>query len=109
MKTLNLRPQVAIAALALSAMLCSVPAFAQQRNVNDGGQVSVPAGAKLDAAPASAPATPHYGRHVADGGTPPQPPVAQMKAAKARNKTANQKPVQHIGRNVDDGGLVDAQ
>ena len=44
MKKLSLRPQIAIVALALGATLCSVPAFAQARNVNDGGQVIVPAG-----------------------------------------------------------------
>jgi hypothetical protein len=109
MKKLSLRPQIAIVALALGATLCSVPAFAQARNVNDGGQVSVPAGATLDGGSHIA-STPNLGRNVNDGGMPAEPTAAQVKAAQAtKSKTAQKPAPQHYGRNVDDGGPVDVQ
>jgi hypothetical protein len=103
-----LRPQIAIAALALGATLCSVPAFAQARSVNDGGQVSVPAGATLDGGSHIAPA-PNLGRNINDGGLPAEPTAAQLKATQSKNKTAQKPAPQHFGRNVDDGGPVDVQ
>jgi hypothetical protein len=109
MKMQTLRPQIAIVALALGATLCSVPAFAQARNVNDGGQVNVPAGATLDGGSHIA-ATPNLGRNVNDGGMPAEPTAAQLKAAQAtKSKTAQKPAPQHYGRNVDDGGPVDVQ
>jgi len=66
-----------------------VSAFAQARNVNDGGQVSVPAGAKLD------------------GGTGPQPAAAQVNAATSKpSKSASAPAPVHLGRSVDDGGSI---
>lgn len=102
----NLRPQIAIAALALGASLFSVQAFAQQRNVNDGGPVIVPPGAKLDATPTASLPVAAYGRNVNDGGLVAEPKVAQAKPGKTK-KTATQAPApQHFGRNVDDGGPI---
>jgi hypothetical protein len=110
MKIQTLRPQIAIVALALGATLCSVPAFAQARSVNDGGQVSVPAGATLNGGSHIATA-PNLGRNVNDGGIPAEPTAAQVKAAQAsaKSKTAQKSAPQHFGRNVDDGGPVDVQ
>jgi hypothetical protein len=109
MKKLSLHPQIAVVALALGATLCSVPAFAQARNVNDGGQVSVPAGATLNGGSHIASA-PNLGRNINDGGIPAEPTAAQVKAAQAtKSKTAQKPAPQHFGRNVDDGGPVDVQ
>jgi hypothetical protein len=106
MKMQTLRPQIAIVALALGATLCSVPAFAQARSVNDGGQVSVPAGATLNGGSHIA-SSPNLGRNINDGGIPAEPTAAQVKAA--QSKTAQKPAPQHFGRNVDDGGPVDVQ
>jgi hypothetical protein len=109
MKKLSLHPQIAIVALALGATLCSVPAFAQARSVNDGGQVSVPAGATLNGGSHIASA-PNLGRNINDGGIPAEPTAAQLKATQAtKSKTAQKPTPQHFGRNVDDGGPVDVQ
>ncbi len=103
----KLYPQIAV--LALGATLFSVPAFAQARNVNDGGQVSVPAGATLNGGTHIPPA-PNMGRNINDGGIPAEPTAAQVKASQtAKSKTAQKPAPQHFGRNVDDGGPVDVQ
>ena len=107
MKLQTLRPRIAIVALALGATLCSVPAFAQARNVNDGGLVNVPAGSTLNGGSHIASA-PNMGRNVNDGGIPAEPTAAQLKQA-AKNKVAQKPAPQHFGRNVDDGGPVDVQ
>lgn len=103
----NLRPQIAIAAAAfvLGAALAPASALAQARNPNDGGQVSVPASAKLDGGSKSAASTgTYYGRNANDGGTGPAP--TQVSAATAKpSKPAAPAPV-HLGRAVDDGGPV---
>jgi hypothetical protein len=85
MKRQNLRPQIAIAALALAASIAAVPAFAQ-RSPNDGGafpeptvaQPSVVRSKRKTSAPK--PAAPQIGRNVNDGGTPVEPSVAQHSA-----------------------------
>jgi len=103
----KLYPQIAV--VALGATLLSAPAFAQARNVNDGGQVNVPAGATLNGGSHIA-ATPNMGRNVNDGGMPAEPTAAQLKAEQAtKSKTAQKPAPQHFGRNVDDGGPVDVQ
>jgi hypothetical protein len=104
----NLRPQIAIAvaAFVLGAALAPVSAFAQARNPNDGGQVNVPAGAKLDGGSKSASSGTYYGRGANDGGTGAQPAPAQVAATSAKpSKPASPAQV-HLGRNVDDGGPV---
>ncbi len=80
----NLRPQIAIAAalFALGAALAPVSAFAQARNPNDGGQIAVPPGAKLDGGSKAASTGSYYGRNVNDGGVPPEP--TQKVSATAR-------------------------
>jgi hypothetical protein len=99
--------RASIAALAIGAVLVSVPALAQQRNPNDGGLVNLPAGAKLDGgSKATTSSNTYYGRAANDGGPGPQPTAAQMNAASAQNKTANQAPSQpHVGRPQNDGGM----
>jgi hypothetical protein len=96
-----------IAALAIGAALVSAPAFAQQRNPNDGGLVNLPAGTKLDGGvKASSGSTSYYGRAANDGGPGAQPTSSQLNAASAQNKTANQAPSQpHVGRPQNDGGM----
>jgi hypothetical protein len=106
----NLHPQIAIAAAAFVAgiALAPVSAFAQARNVNDGGQVSVPAGAKLDSGSKPTASSAYYGRSINDGGMAPEPAAAQVKAATAKpSKAAAQPAPTHLGRNVDDGGSID--
>jgi len=84
-----------------------VSAFAQARNVNDGGQVSVPAGAKLDGGSKSSVTTAYYGRNANDGGTGPQPAAAQVNAATSKpSKSASAPAPVHLGRSVDDGGSI---
>ena len=84
-----------------------VSAFAQARNVNDGGQVSVPAGAKLDGGSKSSVTTAYYGRNANDGGTCPQPAAAQVNAATSKpSKSASAPAPVHLGRSVDDGGSI---
>ena len=84
-----------------------VSAFAQARNVNDGGQVSVPAGAKLDGGSKSSVTTAYYGRNANDGGTGPQPAAAQVNAATSKpGKSASAPAPVHLGRSVDDGGSI---
>jgi hypothetical protein len=84
-----------------------VSAFAQARNVNDGGQVSVPAGAKLDGGSKSSATTAYYGRNANDGGTGPQPAAAQVNAATSKpSKSASAPAPVHLGRSVDDGGSI---
>jgi hypothetical protein len=86
-------------------------AFAQARNVNDGGQVNVPAGAKLDGGSKSAASSTYYGRNANDGGTGPQPAAVQTGATTAKLSKASSKasaapaPV-HLGRSVNDGGSI---
>jgi hypothetical protein len=105
----NLRSHIAIAAAAivLGAALAPVSAFAQARNPNDGGLVSVPAGAKLDGGSKAASTATTYGRNVDDGGMVTEP-AQQVSAAPAKHsKAAAQQPAPvHFGRNVDDGGSV---
>jgi hypothetical protein len=88
--------------------LAPVSAFAQARNVNDGGQVNVPAGAKLDSGSKSAATSAYYGRNANDGGTGAQPTAAQVSAttAKPSKKSASAPAPVHLGRSVDDGGSV---
>jgi hypothetical protein len=86
-------------------------AFAQARNVNDGGQVNVPAGAKLDGGSKSASTSAYYGRNANDGGAGPQPTAVQTsdttaKPRKASNKAAAAPAPVHLGRSVNDGGSV---
>ena len=84
-----------------------VSAFAQARNVNDGGQVSVPPGAKLDGGSKSSVTTAYYGRNANDGGTGPQPAAAQVNAATSKpSKSASAPAPVHLGRSVDDGGSI---
>lgn len=105
----NLRSHIAIAAAAivLGAALAPVSAFAQARNPNDGGQVNVPAGAKLDGGSKAASTGTTYGRNVDDGGTPAEPTQKVSAAPAKQSKAAAQQPAQvHLGRNVDDGGPI---
>jgi hypothetical protein len=110
----NLRPQIALAAaaLVLGVALAPVSAFAQARNVNDGGQVSVPAGATLNSGSKPAATSTYYGRGADDGGTGPQPSAAQVSATQAKaavpkkSKTAGAPAPVVIGRSVNDGGPV---
>jgi hypothetical protein len=109
----NLRPQIAIAAaMVLGVALAPVSALAQARSVNDGGQVVVPSGAKLDSGGKPAPTATYYGRGADDGGTGPQPTAAQISATQAsaaapkRAKTASAPAPVVIGRSVNDGGPV---
>jgi len=84
-----------------------VSAFAQARSVNDGGQVSVPPGAKLDGGSKSSATTAYYGRNANDGGTGPQPAAAQVNAATSKpSKSASAPAPVHLGRSVDDGGSI---
>ena len=99
---------VTTTALALGIAL-SVPASAQSRSVNDGGQaVELPAGAKLDggASKSTASSAPSSWRGANDGGPTPQPTAAQLKggAASAQNKPVNQSPTSYRGPN--DGGPI---
>ncbi len=103
---------LAAATIVLGAVaLAPASAFAQTRNVNDGGQVNVPAGAKLDGGSKSAATSAYYGRNADDGGTGPQPTVVQTSAATAKPSKASSKaaaapaPVQ-LGRSVNDGGSI---
>ena len=82
-------------------------AFAQTRNVNDGGQVNVPAGASLNGGSKSSATTAYYGRNANDGGTGAQPVAAQVNAATSKpSKSASAPAPVHLGRSVDDGGSV---
>jgi hypothetical protein len=91
--------------LALGVAL-AVPASAQSRNPNDGGSVTLPAGAKLDGGAAkSASSDPYYGRGANDGGPGPQPSAAQLNATNSKNKVVNQASGTP-GRNPNDGGSV---
>ena len=112
MKKQNLRPRIAMAALALGAMIVAGPAFAQ-RSPNDGGQISAVAqpgvAASKSKTAAQKPATPQLGRNVNDGGLPAEPNAAQLNATKSSAKVATQPGAAHLGRNVNDGGLVDNQ
>jgi hypothetical protein len=102
---------VGVAALALGAVLASVPAFAQStgRNPNDGGLITTPSGAQQSgrtlynsAAPQTS-AAPHYGRNANDGGLVDEPSGAQSTA----RSTPQQAPAPaQYGRNPNDGGLV---
>jgi hypothetical protein len=96
-----------LAAVLGAVALAPAAAFAQSRNVNDGGQVNVPAGAKLDSGSKAAATSAYYGRNADDGGTGAQPSTAQVGAAtpKPSKKPAAPAPV-HLGRSVDDGGQV---
>jgi hypothetical protein len=71
----------AAAAIVLGAALAPAAAFAQARNVNDGGQVAVSPGAKLDSGSKPATTQPYYGRSADDGGTGPQPTSARVSTA----------------------------
>ena len=93
-------------AIALAVGFASAPAFAQARNPNDGGPVSVPAGAKLDSGVKSSSTSSSYvGRPANDGGPGAQPSTAQINAAGTQNKTANQASAPHVGRPLNDGGI----
>jgi hypothetical protein len=91
--------------------LAPASAFAQTRNVNDGGQVSVPAGATLNGGSKSASSSAYYGRNANDGGTGALPAAVQTTATAAKPSKASSKaaaapaPV-HLGRSVNDGGSV---
>jgi hypothetical protein len=99
-------------ALAVAVVLGAVAfapasAFAQARNVNDGGQVNVPAGATLNSGNKPAASSAYYGRNANDGGTGPQPTAAQVNAATAKpSKSASAPAPVHLGRSVDDGGSI---
>jgi hypothetical protein len=81
-------------------------AFAQVRNPNDGGQVSVPAGATLNGGSKSATST-FYGRNADDGGTGPQPTAVQVNTATSKpSKSASAPAPVHLGRAANDGGGV---
>lgn len=104
------RSQIAIAAaVVLGASFVPASAFAQARNVNDGGQVVVPPGATLNGGAKPAAVQTYYGRNVDDGGTGPQPKQAQLSAATpARTRTLHMQvgtpaPTQP-GRSPNDGG-----
>jgi hypothetical protein len=96
----------AVATLAVGVSL-AIPAFAQQRNPNDGGVVAVAPGAKLDSpASAATPAAPFYGRNANDGGTGPEPHGQQASATKSRKKSTAEAAAPHYGRASNDGGVV---
>lgn len=106
----NIHPKIAasLAALAIGAVLASVPAFAQQygRSPNDGGMVTAPSGGQQlynSAAPQPA-SPPHYGRNVDDGGLVDEPKGGQRSLN--NSATPQQSTPPHYGRNPDDGGLV---
>jgi hypothetical protein len=96
----------AIAALALGAVLASVPAMAQNaaRNPDDGGLIQAQQGdyyAPQTSTPRSnAPA--YYGRPLDDGGMVPEPSGQQRLYNSARNRTSNAPG--HLGRPLNDGG-----
>ena len=96
---------LAAAALVLGAALLPASASAQARNPNDGGQVAVAPGAKLDGGSKPAATQAYYGRNANDGGTGPTPTSAQVSAAtpKPSKKPAAPAPV-HLGRAANDGG-----
>jgi hypothetical protein len=104
------RSQIAIAAaVVLGAALAPASAFAQTRNVNDGGQVSVSPGATLNGGTKPAATQTYYGRNADDGGTGPQPTQAQASAATPaptrtlRMQVGTPAPTQP-GRAANDGG-----
>jgi hypothetical protein len=81
-------------------------AFAQAKNPNDGGQVNVPAGVKLDGGSKAAAST-FYGRNANDGGTGPQAAATQVNAAASKpSKSASAPAPVHLGRAANDGGSV---
>jgi hypothetical protein len=97
---------LAVCAIALAVGFASAPAFAQTRSPNDGGPVSLPSGAKLDGGVKSSSSGSSYvGRSANDGGPGAQPTAAQVGAAGAQNKTANQASAPHVGRPLNDGGM----
>lgn len=103
------RSQIAIAsAMVLGAALLPASAFAQARNVNDGGQVVVPQGATLNGGSKAAPTQTYYGRNPDDGGIGPQPAQSQISAATpARTRTLHMQvgtPAPRPGRPANDGG-----
>jgi hypothetical protein len=98
---------VAAAALVFGAALLPASASAQTRNPNDGGQVVVAPGAKLDSGSKPAATQTYYGRNANDGGVGAAPAPAQVSAAtpKPSKKPAAPAPV-HLGRNANDGGSI---
>ena len=105
------RSQIFIAAvtLVLGAALLPACAFAQARNPDDGGQVAVAPGAKLDGGSKATTTQSYYGRNADDGGTGPQPTAAQVGAATPkpsrtlRMQVGTPAPAQ-LGRGANDGG-----
>ena len=103
------RSQIAIAAaIVLGAAVLPASAFAQARNVNDGGQVVVPQGATLNGGSKAATTQTYYGRNPDDGGTGPQPTQNQMSAATTSpTRTLHMQvgtPAPRPGRSANDGG-----
>lgn len=107
---------ISVAALAVGAVLASVPAFAQAahphygKGVDDGGLIdepAAPAGKGLYLAVSQpTPSTPHLGKGLDDGGLTDPPTAAQLAAAKRESQVAQQlKPVPHYGKAMDDGGM----
>jgi hypothetical protein len=98
-----------IAAIVLGAAVLPASAFAQARNVNDGGQVAVPQGATLNGGSKAATTQTYYGRNPDDGGTGAQPTQAQMSAATPSSTRTLHMQVgtpapTRPGRSVNDGG-----
>ena len=102
------RSQITIAAAAalLGAVLLPGAAFAQARNVNDGGQVNVAPGAKLDGGKKITTQA-YYGRSADDGGTGPQPTTfsaaTPMSSRTLHMQVGAPAPTQP-GRAANDGG-----
>jgi hypothetical protein len=106
----NHRSQIVIAAaVVLGAALLPASAFAQARNVNDGGQVVVPPGARLNGGSKTTTTQAYYGRNPDDGGTGAQPTQAQVSAATpAQTRTLHMQvgapAPARPGRPANDGG-----
>lgn len=67
---------------------------------------SAPAGRALfNSVSQQMPSAPHYGKSVNDGGLVDQPSAAQIAAAQAQSKVAQQKPIPHYGKALNDGGV----
>jgi hypothetical protein len=92
----------ALAAFILGITMASASAFAQARNVNDGGLVAMPAGSKPSAGVLVKPA-PRYGMNPDDGGQVEAP----HGAVPSRGLLARSAP--HYGMNPNDGGQVEAR
>jgi hypothetical protein len=101
----KLASYLAAASLTLGIAIFAAPAFAQ-KGLNDGGLPADPPATVVQSQSKATPipTAPYYGRNANDGGTGPQPTVAQVKAAQSQSKGARPSAPPHLGRPVNDGG-----